>query len=108
MRFRYLAALTFLAGLAGTAQAHMPQIQDKMRTLGLDVGNAYACTPDDQKEAFRGQLRHLYMHVLEDHGPDAAYDYATSVGFGASRDVTTIDCDKLVSYWEQVKSDLGL
>jgi len=107
-----LALMTGLA-FADPALAHDPQkiqkrMEERMRTLGLDVGNAYACTPDDQKKAFRDQARHLFVHVLYDHGEDAAYDYAASVGFGSARDLASINCEERLAYWEDVKETLEL
>ena len=101
-------AVAVAAGAALPAAAHDPGEQLKMRKLGLDVGNAYACTADEQKRMFRNQSRHLFHHILDDHGADAAYTYAASVGFGAARDVATIDCDKLTAYWADVKKQLGM
>ena len=85
------------------ATAHDIELPHKMRTLGLDVGNAYACTPDERKSTFRHQSSHLFEVVLHDHGTEAAYIFAASVGFGAARDVSTIDCEARLDYWEDLK-----
>lgn len=108
----FLSLLTGLA-IAGPALAHDPkaiqsETEKKMRTLGLDVGNAYACVAEDQQKAFRDKARHLFYHVLYDHGEDAAYDYAASVGFGAARDLGTIDCEQRLAYWAELTDTLGL
>ena len=83
------------------------EIQNQMRTLGLDVGNAYACSAEEDQAQFQKDARHLYLHVIADHGADAAYDYAASVGFGAARDAATIDCPVLLEYWDGVKASMG-
>ena len=106
MRKTLFAALAVAAaaGAALPAAAPDPEEQLKMRKLGLDVGNAYACTADAGKKLFRHQTRHLFDRVLDDHGSAAAFAFAASVGFGSARDVATIDCDKLTAYWADLKT----
>ena len=93
------AALIF----AVSASAHERNDDVSMRTLGLDVGNAYACLGDEEKQEMRDHTEHLFSHILEERGQVDAYDYAVSLGYGAARSVDTIDCGKALEYWNSIE-----
>ena len=108
-----IVALCLGLGVSTSALASDVDTIDKdvikqSRSLGLSVGNAYACADADDKAAFKADSEAIYALILHDIGPSYAYVYAVSVGFGASPDVSDLDCVKLAEQWSGNRSKFGL
>ncbi|MEO1688515.1 MAG: hypothetical protein AAFU61_11480, partial [Pseudomonadota bacterium] len=68
------AALT----AAAAAQDATPSVE-KVRSLGLAIGNAYVCTEAEGRSAFREETHHLFDLILQDVGSDLGFIYATAL-----------------------------
>ena len=103
-----LIALCLGLGVSTSAFAHDADVIQKGRELGLSVGNAYACADADGKTALKEDSEAVYALILHDLGPSYAYVYAVSVGFGASLDVSELDCVELAKQWGENRSKFSL
>ena len=103
-----LVALCLGLCVSTSALAHDEDVIKKSRELGLSVGNAYSCADAEDKAAFKADSEAIYALILHDLGPSYAYVYAVSVGYGASLDVSELDCVKLAEQWSGNRSKFGL
>lgn len=81
---------------------------DKVRSLALAIGNAYACTPEDDRPTFKEEAHHLFDLILQDVGSDLAFLYATGLGYGSAVEAAEIDCPAMLEQWEGIRTDYDL
>ncbi|MEO0823371.1 MAG: hypothetical protein AAF074_23510 [Pseudomonadota bacterium] len=114
-----LFALAF--GLAATAAAAQDTgatappdadpdaaLRDQTRSLGLSVGNHYACVEGPARDALQEDTLVIFDLILKDVGSDLAFIYAASAGYGASLPAGELDCEKLAESWSKIKTHFGL
>ena len=100
-----LLACTSAAQAQDAGQGDMA---DKVRSLALAIGNAYACTPEDDRPAFKEEAHHLFDLILQDVGSDLAFLYATGLGYGSAVEASEIDCPEMLEQWEGIRTDYDL
>jgi hypothetical protein len=96
------------AGVVSAKDVDDKSMEMKVRKLGLAIGNAYACTEKEKRQAFKGESHHLFDLILQDVGSDLAFVYATSLGYGSSLATAKLDCPKLLKQWEELREDYEL
>ena len=80
----------------------------KVRSIGLAIGNAYVCTEQDKQQTFREETLELFDLIIKDVGSDRAFVYATSIGYGASVSKDKLACPSLLKQWEEMREDFEL
>ena len=102
-----LGALGASGALAQHA-GHGIDLRHGARELGVMVGAAYVCTPDDRKPAARGESETMFDMILAEAGHEVAYLFAVSVGYGAGTGVEDGNCDAILDYVSGVKTRMFL
>ena len=108
-------ALGLCVMVAGVASAKGKDIdlddkamQQKVRSIGLAIGNTYVCTEQDKRQTFKKNSLELFDLIIKDVGSDRAFIYATSIGYGASVSKDKLDCPSLLKRWEEMREDFEL
>lgn len=96
------------AGVASAQDVDDKAMERKIRNLGISIGNAYACTEKEKRQAFKGESHHLFDLIVQDVGSDLAFVYATSIGYGSNVPKEKLDCPKLLKQWEEIRADYEL
>ncbi|WP_339951754.1 hypothetical protein [uncultured Albimonas sp.] len=96
------------AAQAQTEAGDKDAMADKVRGLALAIGNAYACTAEDDRPTFKEEAHHLFDLILQDVGSDIAFLYATGVGYGSAVAAADIDCPAMLEQWEGIRTDYDL
>jgi len=102
------AALYLGAAFAMPATADTVKLKEDARELGISVGQAYVCTPDDQKAMARADSEAIYDTILFGIDHEHAYIYAVAVGYGAATQKSDIDCKQIAARLSGVRSKMGL
>lgn len=102
------AALWLGAVLVMPVTADTVKLKEDARELGISVGQAYVCTPDDKKAMARGDSEAIYDTILFGIDHEHAYIYAVAVGYGAATKKSDIDCKKIAARLSGVRSKMGL
>lgn len=97
-----------VAGVASAQDVDEKAMERKIRHLAIGIGNAYACTEKDKRQAFKGESHHLFDLILQDVGSDLAFVYATSLGYGSAVPKEKLECPKLLKQWEEIRADYEL
>jgi hypothetical protein len=108
---RVLAAAALAGAAAAAAQAQTAdkaEMAGKVREIGLAIGNAYVCTPEEERGLFKEESHHLFDLIVQDVGSDMAFLYATSLGYGGAAPAEALDCPKLLEQWQGMREDYGL
>ena len=95
-------------GIAAAADKDDKAMERKVRDMSIAIGNAYACTENDGRKAFKGEAHHLFDLILQDVGSDLAFIYASGLGYGSSVSKDKLDCPKLLNQWEEFREDYQL
>jgi len=104
-----LCAATAAAALAAPATAQdESEMVTKVRSLGLGIGNAYVCTPVDERDVFKEQVHHLFDLIVQDVGSDIGFIYATAVGYGSAVSQDAVDCDAMLAQWAEIVTNYDL
>ena len=102
--------LALCLGTASAAQAqgsgHGIDLGQGARELGLMVGAAYVCTPDERKPAARNEAESMFDMILYETGHEVAYLFAVSMGYGAGIEAEDIKCDAVLDYVGGIKQDM--
>jgi len=80
----------------------------KVRSIGIAIGNAYVCTEKGKRQAFKEESLELFDLIIKDVGSDRAFVYATSIGYGASVSKDKLDCPSLLKRWDEMREDFEL
>ncbi len=107
MKSLVAAFAAFVLALPAAAQ-DAQEMQQKTRELGLSVGNAYVCQPEDARAAFESEWMLMYDMILMDAGSRLAFVFATASGYGASLPKEELDCAALAESWAATRGDFGL
>jgi len=96
-----------------TAPANALGVDDKameqrVRDMSIAIGNAYACTEKEGREAFKEESHLLFDLIVQDMGSDMAFLYATGIGYGSSVSKDKLDCPTLLKQWEEMREDYEL
>lgn len=103
------AAALSAASLPAAAQTDgEDEMVKKVRGLSVAIGNAYACTAEDDRGTFKEESHHLFDLILQDVGSDMAFLYATGIGYGAAVPADKIDCPAMLEQWEGIRTDYDL
>lgn len=114
-RMAALAALLTLP--AGGALAQDPgevigsltdEETQKVAKFGRGVGQAYTCAGEDEKVEMLEDIRMIFNFVSQDMGTDAAFLYATTVGYGSGEEGGDFDCAERLEQWADVRGQFGL
>jgi hypothetical protein len=92
----------------GDIDADDKAMVQKVRSIGLAIGNAYVCTQQDKRQAFKKDTLELFDLIIKDVGSDRAFVYATSIGYGASVSKDNLDCPSLLKRWDEMREDFEL
>ncbi|MDJ0847300.1 MAG: hypothetical protein QNK04_02860 [Myxococcota bacterium] len=108
-----LSAAVLCLLVAGAVVAQAQDVDDvamkrKVRSLGVAIGNAYACTDAKARDGFNSEAHHLFDLIVQDAGSDLGFVYATAVGYGSSVPKDKLDCPKLMKQWEEIRKDYEL
>jgi len=103
-----LAFLILCSGLALPAVAHDKNMTQKVRDLGIAVGNSFTCIKADQKESQLVFSEALFDAILFDLGHAQAYVYAVAVGHGAGMKDHGVDCSALDAELASFKAKIGM
>ena len=103
-----LAALMLSFCVSMPAFGHVVDMAQKVRAFGISAGNAYVCVAAEDKATFKAESEFIYAMTLDELGPELAYIYAVSVGFGAAVDGGKLDCKKLATHWTDMKVEFGM
>ena len=111
--FKTISATVLCLLIAGAGVAHAQDVDDvamkrKVRSLGVAIGNAYACSEEKARDGFNSEAHHLFDLIVQDVGSDLGFVYATSVGYGSSVPKEKLDCAKLLKQWEEIREDYEL
>ena len=80
----------------------------KVRSIGIAIGNAYVCTQKEKRQTFKEESLELFDLIIKDVGSDRAFVYATSIGYGASVPKDRLDCPGLLKRWDEMREDFEL
>ena len=110
---RTIVAVLTVAVVAASVDATAGDAEDvamerKVRRLGLNIGEAFACTSEKQREVFKVEAHHLFDLIIQDVGSDLAFTYATALGVGSKTPKQDIDCPARVKSWEEIREDYEL
>ena len=103
-----MGGLLALPAAAQAQEAGADGMADKVRSLALAIGNAYACTPEEERPTFKEEAHHLFDLILQDVGSDLAFLYATGLGYGSAVEAAEIDCPAMLEQWEGIRTDYDL
>ncbi len=96
-----------LTAMAGTAFAqssgHGIDLRHGARELGVMVGSAYACLPEDGQRAARDEAESMFDMILHETGPATAYQFAVSLGYAAGAGTEDVNCDAVLEHVNNVK-----
>lgn len=105
--FSALCASALLTTTAVAQQSgHGIDLKNGARELGVMVGSAYACTPDARKPAARDEAETMFDIILLEAGHEVAYQFAVSVGYGAGGGTADVQCDAVIEWVTDVKTDM--
>lgn len=107
LMLRTKIALIALIALPAFGQENS-EMTEKTKSLGIAVGNAYACTAAEGRERMDEEVHLLFDLILKDAGSDLAFAYATSTGYGAHFSPETLDCPAVLENWEKSRVEFGL
>ena len=100
------------AGVASAKEASIDvddkAMVQKVRSIGMAIGNAYVCTAQDKRQTFKEDSLELFDLIIKDVGSDRAFLYATSIGYGASVSKDKLDCPSLLKRWDEMREDFEL
>ncbi|HKK36400.1 MAG TPA: hypothetical protein VJ994_08935 [Paracoccaceae bacterium] len=109
--WRSAAVAAAIAAGAASAQAQAEgkaEMAEKVRALALAIGNAYACTPEQERGLFKEEAHHLFDLIVQDVGSDMGFLYATGVGYGGAVPAQDLDCARLLEQWQGIRVDYDL
>jgi len=101
-------ATTGVATAQDAQSADNAAMARKVRKLGLRIGNAYACTDEKARDAFKGEGHHLFDLIVQDVGSDLGFAYAISLGIGSTSPKEKLDCKALLKDWQEIREDYEL
>ena len=106
------ASLTFWTA---TAQAQENTIgsltaeeMGKSLDFGRGVGKTFLCVDEADQQEMKEDIRMVFNFVAQDMGTDAAYVFAVGVGSGARENAEGLNCEKLLTKWDESSESFGL
>lgn len=100
-----LPVLLVAATAGGAVAEDKPGMREKVRALGIGIGNAYVCTEEADRAEFKEEAQYLFDLILQDVGSDMAYIYAVGLGYGSSVSIDKLDCPDMLQQWQEIRED---
>ena len=76
--------------------------------LGSGVGKSFRCVDEADQQEMKEDIRMVFNFISQDMGSDAAYVFAIGVGTGVKENAEELDCEKLLTKWNDSREKLGL
>jgi len=80
----------------------------KAFNLGSGVGKSFLCVDEADQQEMKEDIRMVFNFISQDMGTDAAYVFAIGVGTGVKENAEELDCEKLLTKWNDSREKLGL